>query len=553
MKRKFAMVALSGLLILTCACGQRRTSVESTQSGSTPEESADSQQPEETQEEGSSSQQADAPARKNVTISELYCEEGRAADSEGTEYQYSYYVPQIEDDTPDAASINEEIAAYYGEIAKSGLQSMKNKEVPGCNIVAYESYRSGDVIGLVIKCAYYYGAYEDFGVYNYDTARGVRLSNADILAMKGVAQEQYLNAVRRAAAKCYDDQYFPIWEDYGFNNLPGAYQERRSFTLSEKNITPELPLYLDDDGVMHTIAAIGSHTGTDWIYQTLTLELEEDTADVETDESFDFLTVTRRGGELTLCFHETQCGIDVLDACGYMGDVPYGRELTVNGLYGDYVRIFCNTIGELGAPYVFLLTEEGRVEYIDVVKCLDYGYFCASGPLLGVSDVKKIVSDSDENGFQSVYAIAGNGERMELDQLIEDDQHNMSDSFIGDWGSSSTVSMEDGRSYEEFLSLTLTDCDNVYLAYYRPELDEVMEYNSYLTYLGMTEKGVVYAYRLWWVYSNGPGIVGVIALNTEFDYSGDFPAYTLNVSELGGTPFIGEQTGETTTLVQSFG
>ena len=147
------------------------------------------------------------------------------------EYTYSYHVPQIEDDTPHATSINEEIARIYGDIMENGLKNVKSKEVPDCHIVTYESYRSGDVLGVVIKRVYYYGYYEEFGVYNYDTAKGVRLSNTDILARKGVTQEQYLYAVRRAAAKCYDDQYFPVWEDYGFDSLPGTYQERRSWTF----------------------------------------------------------------------------------------------------------------------------------------------------------------------------------------------------------------------------------------------------------------------------------------------------------------------------------
>lgn len=531
MKKGYAVIALGALLALTSACGQKNAPMEQARSEQTPVES-------------DSSQQSEVPVQRDVTVNELYSEEGSATDSEGTEYSYSYHIPQIEDDTTDAAAINEEIAALYGEIAKSSLESVANKEIPGCNIVTYESYRSEDVLSVVIKCAFYFGYYEEFGVYNYDTANGVRLTNTDILERKGVTQEQYLYAVRCAAAKCYDDQYFSIWEDYGFDSFSGAYQERRSWTLSEKNMTPELPLYLDSDGVMHTIAAIGSQAGTDWIYQTLTPDLKEDTADVETDESFDFLTVTRKGRELTLRFNEMQCGIDTFDACGYWNDVPYGSKLQVNGLYGDYVGIFCGSIGEPGAPYVFLLTKEGRVEYIDVLACLRGGYFCASGPLLGVDDVKNFTSDSDENGFPSVYAMNGNGERMELNQFIEADQHTMSDSLIGDWGCSRTVSMEDGGSYEEFVSLTLTDCDNVSLISDQTDLDQGMECRGYLTYLGMTEKGAVYAYHLWWIASNGPGIEGAIALNAEYDYSGDVPTRTLLITELGGTPLFGEQTGE---------
>lgn len=87
-----------------------------------------------------------------------------------------------------------------------------------CNIVTYESFRRGDVLCLVLKCACDYGCFEGYGTFNYDTAKGVRLTNADSLQMEGVTQEQCMDTVRCAAAKCYDDQYFPIWGEYGFNS-----------------------------------------------------------------------------------------------------------------------------------------------------------------------------------------------------------------------------------------------------------------------------------------------------------------------------------------------
>lgn len=537
MKKRLAALLLAFALLLTllCACDQ-------TESPSGPT------QKEQVTTEGHT-QQPEAPVKKEVTVSELYSEDGKVTDSLGMGYSYSYHVPQIDDDTPDAASINEEIAALYGELAEEGLQSVKNKEIPGCNIVSYESCRSGDVLALVMKCAFYYGYYEEYSVYNYDTANGVRLTNDDILAMQGVTQEQYLDAVRRAAAKCYDDQYFPVWKDSGFDSSPGAYQELRAWTISAKNITPELPLYLDDGGAMHTIAAIGSHAGASWLYQPLTLDLEDNAADVETETSLDFLTVTRRGREVTLRWNETPRGEAVLEAYGYMDDVPYGRELPVNGLYGDYVQMYCGTIGPLEEPYVFLLTQEGRVEYIAVMAGLRGGYFCASGPLLGVDGVKSFSSDYDENGFPVVYAVAGSGERTDLGQLAEVDQYTMPSALLGSWNGTRT----DGDGYEEFLSLELMDGgngNNVRLTSWLPGEDAAMETDGHYIYRGMTEQGMVYTYRLWWVYSNGPGLEGTVALDMWWDGSED---PTLYVTELGGTPLFVPETGGMTALVRSYG
>lgn len=168
--------------------------------------------------------------------------------------------------------------------------------------------------------------------------------------------------------------------------LSGDYQERRSWTLSARNITPDMPLYLDNDGVLHTIAAIGCHTGADWLYHTLTLDLEDDTADVEAEQSLGFLTVTRRGRAVTIRFNKTPGSAAILETDSYIDDVPYGKELPVNGLYGDYTRVFCG----MAALCVFADTG-GRVEYVDVMTCLRYGYFCAGGPLLGGGGCKRLL------------------------------------------------------------------------------------------------------------------------------------------------------------------
>ena len=155
MKREFAAISLAALLILTSACGQTG-----------PDKNPAQQE-----------QAADAPLKKEVAVSELCSEDGTGTDNEGVEYHYSYHVPQIEDDTADAAAINQEIAAYYGNRAMDGQLCMENGEPPACCTVSYESYRCGDVLALVVTCAYYYDNYEEYSVYNYDTANGVRLAN----------------------------------------------------------------------------------------------------------------------------------------------------------------------------------------------------------------------------------------------------------------------------------------------------------------------------------------------------------------------------------------
>ena len=95
--------------------------------------------------------------------------------------------------------------------------------------------------------------------------------------------------------------------------------------------------------------------------------------------------------------------------------------------------------------------------------------------------------------------------------------------------------------------------DNFNYCVFRETGSVSVEIHGILNYLGMTEKGMVYAYRLWGAFSNGPGLTGVVAFDQRSQFSGNDYESTLTVTELGGTPLLGEQTGDKTVLMQSFG
>ena len=458
-------------------------------------------------------------------------------------------MPQIEDDTADAAAINQEIASIYGETAKKGLESIQNKEIPYCSNGEYECFHSGDVLSLVIKYAYFYGGFEGYTAYSYDTADGVWLNNEDILKIQDMTESDYMDVLRRAVAKDFDDAYHAAWEDFENINA-GAYQKLRILTISERNLSLDLPLYLDD-GVLHVIAPIGSIAGTEYLSRDLALNFIEDDDHVEAVQLGDYLTVKRQGDTVTIRVQQTSRLETLLGENGPVNiDAElYDRDMVVNGLYGNYTKIICGEIGESDEPFVFLLTEEGRVDYIDVLPCLRSGYVCGGGPLLGVTNVKDLIRSSAD-GLPDICAVTKSGEQMGLWDTIAFQRYTMPDNLLNcDWSGSRSV---DGM--ETSYSLTLMDgnSENFFLTSYQPKTDTVMSFRGYLIYLGMTEKGAVYAYSMWWEFSNGSGLTGVVALDqrsefNEYDYES-----TLTVTELGGTPFLGEKTGDKTTLVQSF-
>lgn len=445
------------LLMVMTACGRQASSQTENTEGknvsSVPEnfqKQEESEGGENTAAEGESGENTGYPSRE-VTVTELYSVDDEIVNEE-YDYvvEYSYHVPQIDDDTPGAAEINSEIAAVYGGLVERSLNEIEQGELTGCASITYEAYQSGDIFSLVLLCTEYFEGYEEYGTYNYDTREGVRLGNEKVLEKKGLTGEEYLSALRRAAVKYYDNLYFNQWDEMGEWCLAGAYQERRAFTVSERNITMDLPLYIDNSGKLHTIVPIGSHIEADWLNEIITPEFQQEDMDVETVEYMDFLTVKRQGSNVTLRFKKTDYFNELLAATSYYTydevTVPYGKEVEVNGLYGDYTRIFCEGIGEMGAPYLFLLTEEGRVEYINVMGCLYAGYFCANGPLLGAAQVKDFELGENEIGYQMIYAVTGSGERIDLSEMIWDNMGNIAYDLLDcSWGTGSGV--EDGPEF----------------------------------------------------------------------------------------------------------
>ncbi|ALP93480.1 hypothetical protein [Intestinimonas butyriciproducens] len=537
MKKRHTALFFTFVLLLTtlCACGHQAEQTEQAESnGGEPTKGSITREP---------AKPSPEPP-KEIAVTELYSEEGEGASDDGFSYRYSFHVPQIEDDTADAAGINQEIASTYGEIAKECLESVQKKEPPYCSSVEYESFHSGEILSLVLKCAYFYDGFEGYTVYSYDTAKGVRLTNEDILKMQNITEAEYLTALRRAAAKEFDDAFHAVWDNME-DIHSGGYQELRSWTLSEQNLNLDLPLHLDN-GAVHVIAHIGSPAGASYMDRDLVLNLEEDIGQTETAQLGDYLTVKRQGNVVTLRIRQTPRLEALLGEDGliHTDAALYDKDLTVNGLYGSYTKIFCGEIGEADEPFVFLLTEEGRVECIDVLSCLLCGTICGGGPLLGTADVKDLVQSSAD-GLPDVWAVTKSGEKVGLWDTASFQRYTIPASLqnSGWWndetGGSLTVSEGNG--------------DNFNYCVFRETGSVSVEIHGILNYLGMTEKGMVYAYRLWGPFSNGPGLTGAAAFDQRSQFSGNDYESTLTVTELGGTPLIGEQTGDTTVLMSSFG
>lgn len=197
-------------------------------------------------------------------VYELYSAEGVYTDSVGNEETYSYHVPQIFADSPDAAEINAEIAANFGERVETQFHNMEGGHSIWCWDTEWHAYWNGSQLFLLIK-ADVNGDCDEYGAYGYDFETDSRVTNAMILEQRGISEEAYLENLKEAARSKFVK---------GISGIPADVLETSDYAeLLEKTLawqTMEEPMFVDQFGEIETIALIGAMAGAGRYYHLLT-------------------------------------------------------------------------------------------------------------------------------------------------------------------------------------------------------------------------------------------------------------------------------------------
>lgn len=517
------MLLAALLLAVVCGCGQLPALsglLEMDGASSTPPKPGGSLS-------GQPPEQPPAQTAETAVLEEVW--EGTVA-GEGYELPYSYRLPRIDADTPGAHAINEEIGDFYGSMMDACLEEAGRGELPYCTGIDYEAFRSGGVLSLLLKAAYAYGPYE-YSVYLYDQTGGERLQNADLLRQQHLTEADCLAALRRAAARCFDELCCDNWGETEDINS-GGFEALRSAMLAQ--LQPDTSLYLDDGGALCAIAPIGASGDGGLNDQPLVLDTGPGSAPALENE-LDFLTVDFQGREMTLRFETTAQGARFLENAA----VTPGKDYPVQGLYSSYTRAYAALAGPAETPWLFLLTSEGRVEYIDLGAGMAGGYFCAGGPLLETGRILDLFTT--RQGGDGVATVCGYDQRerpVDLLPLVETAQHLMPSCFRGGWDTPLVGSPKGQTNLQLWQG---GNAENVRLAH---EFENPpSELYGIFRYLGMAEQGMAYGYQFW--PKDGAPLSGVAALLRQETPQGS----VLRVTELGGSPLLGARAGDVTELL----
>ena len=281
----------------------------------------------------------------------------------------SVHVPQLECDSPDAAYINDELNAIYAADFRE-FENSEEAELPDGDApligVGWDDWWYGDCVSLVVRSRYGGTAPWRYSGWCFDFATGRQLTVAEMLQRMGLDPDEVQQQVQRQAMQAFDRE-MAQGAYYEGLRLGGELSQMRMDTL-EYNELENLCLLLPEQDQLVLRGKYSCEEG----WQQLDMELSLSTADTPV------LTDTYDGVQVQL--EETQGTITLspapkTDQWGDIGiRVEQEHSYPILGAYNEYVDV---CIGEqedgFFHPVVYLLTKDGVVEYVDVLRCLMFG------------------------------------------------------------------------------------------------------------------------------------------------------------------------------------
>ena len=323
---------------------------------------------------GAASQSAAAAAVQTAQkerITDQYTLEKNVSGVWGEEaVQYiSVHVPQLECDSPDAASINEELNAIYAADFRE-FEAYEEAEQPGDEApligVGWDDWWYGDCVSLVVRSRYGGSAPWRYSGWCFDFATGQQITVAEMLQRMGLDPDTVQQQVQRQAMQAFDRE-MAQGAYYEGLRLGGELSQMRMDTL-EYNELENLCLLLPEQDQLVLRGKYSCEEG----WQQLDMELSLPPADTPVlTDTYDGVQVQLEGTQGTITLRPAQ----KTDQWGDFGiRVEQEHSYPILGAYNEYVDV---CIGEqedgFFRPVVYLLTKDGVVEYVDVLRCLLFG------------------------------------------------------------------------------------------------------------------------------------------------------------------------------------
>ncbi|MBS5458271.1 MAG: hypothetical protein KHX60_05365 [Subdoligranulum variabile] len=483
MKKRCAVLLAAAMLLSAAGCAQDSKRPEP----SKPAASAVSETSVENVEAAEDTPQKPQSSRRfdDSRISTLYDERFTYTDPYGIEDTYFYQVPQIDDDTEGAKNINEMIGYRFGYLVERALDARSRNDFIDTSYIIWVSNWDGPLLSLQITSsdAMYN---HDVGSYHYNFATGQELSNPEMLAHLGYTDDaKVMHALERAVAQHFDTYYGYIDPDQtamlymmraqSLSNLDGLYSYYSLYPKYSHGFVATVPMYTPAGSGMYWTDVQVDPDKRQGSGQILHGQDEWFTCDVSADGA-----VTVRA----LTDYVTPDGAMTYQTMKEWYELGDKTEFAVSGCYGDYIKMLMTSIGQDYAPYVFLLTENGNVEYIDVISGAQCGTMVNGGPLFGINGIVRFETGTAYDAeygaeYTTVYGVSRDNEKFNLMEAVWNTAPLSIPNMVG-----SFVSEDTGTWFE-----ICEDQPNFYTGAYTNGQRIPATWDSSISYLGMDDRG----------------------------------------------------------------
>ena len=524
MKRRCAVLLAAAMLLSAAGCAQDSKRTEP----SKPAASAVSETSAENVEAAEEAPQKPQPSRRfdDSRISTLYDVEFSYTDPNGNKDTYFYEVPQIDDDTEGARNINEMIGYRFGYLVERALDARSRNDFIDTSYIIWVSNWDGPLLSLQITSsdAMYN---HDVGSYHYNFATGQELSNPEMLAHLGYTDDaKVMHALERAVAQHFDTYYGYIDPDQtatlymmraqSLSNLDGLYSYYSLYPKYSHGFVATVPMYTPAGSGMYWTDVQVDPDKRQGSGQILHGQDEWFTCDVSADGA-----VTVRA----LTDYVTPDGAMTYQTMKEWYELGDKTEFAVSGCYSDYIKMLMTSIGQDYAPYVFLLTENGNVEYIDVISGAQCGTMVNGGPLFGINGIVRFETGTAYDAeygaeYATVYGVSRDNEKFNLMEAVWNTAPLSIPNMVG-----SFVSDETGTWFE-----ICEDQPNFYTGAYTNGQRIPATWDSSISYLGMDDRGWICSVSLFRM-DSGRTQRETLAMMPD-DYGG------VNVMHIGGESLL---------------
>ena len=483
MKKRFAVLLAAAMLLSAAGCAQDSKRPEPTE----PAASAVSETSVENVEAAEDTPQKPQSSRRfdDSRISTLYDERFTYTDPYGIEDTYFYQVPQIDDDTEGARNINEMIGYRFGYLVERALDARSRNDFIDTSYIIWVSNWDGPLLSLQITSsdAMYN---HDVGSYHYNFATGQELSNPEMLAHLGYTDDaKVMHALERAVAQHFDTYYGYIDPDQtatlymmraqSLSNLDGLYSYYSLYPKYSHGFVATVPMY--------TPAGSGMY----WTDVQVDPDKRQASGQILHGQDEWFTCDVTAAGAVTvraLTDYVTPDGAMTYQTMKEWYELGDKTEFAVSGCYSDYIKMLMTSIGQDYAPYVFLLTENGNVEYIDVISGAQCGTMVNGGPLFGINGIVRFETGTAYDAeygaeYATVYGVSRDNEKFNLMEAVWNTAPLSIPNMVG-----SFVSEETGTWFE-----ICEDQPNFYTGAYTNGQMVPATWDSSISYLGMDDRG----------------------------------------------------------------